>query len=166
MKKMNKKGFTLVELLAVIVILALIMGIAIVSMSGVLDSAKKSTMKETAASIIAGVRNQLVLNNELAQGKYHFTSAMFEKGGVQSPFGGEYKYYDPKNGTGGKIGTGVYACGENACETCNVSTESYVEVDYDAATGYSYKICLSDGTKFINMATEEDLLDSSSDIIQ
>lgn len=165
MKKMNKKGFTLVELLAVIVILALIMGIAIVSMSGVLDSAKKSTMKETAASIIAGVRNQLVLNNKLAQGKYHFTSAMFEKGGVQSPFGGEYKYYAPTDNTG-KIGTGVYACGDNACGTCSANTDSYVEIDYDAATGYSYKICLSDGTKFINMATEEQLLDSSSDIIQ
>ena len=35
---MNKKGFTLVELLAVIVILALIMSIAIVSIGGILKS--------------------------------------------------------------------------------------------------------------------------------
>ena len=35
MQKINRKAFTLIELLAVIVILALIMGIALFSMSGV-----------------------------------------------------------------------------------------------------------------------------------
>ena len=43
MKKINKKGFTLVELLAVIVVLAIVMGLAVVAISGVLDNARKAT---------------------------------------------------------------------------------------------------------------------------
>ena len=42
MKKLNKKGFTLVELLAVIVILAVIMVITIPTVLGSMDKAKES----------------------------------------------------------------------------------------------------------------------------
>ena len=78
----NKKGFTLVELLAVIVILALIMGIAVVSIGGVLNNARQSTFKETALSIINGVRQQATIANELDPGYYYFTVNLLEKGGT------------------------------------------------------------------------------------
>ena len=71
----NKKGFTLVELLAVIVILALIMSIAIVSIGGVLKSSRESTFKETALSIINGVKMQLTVANQLKEGNYYFNSS-------------------------------------------------------------------------------------------
>ena len=43
MKKLNNKGFTLVEVLAVIVIIALLGGIAITSILGVIDKGKNVT---------------------------------------------------------------------------------------------------------------------------
>ena len=65
MRNLNKKGFTLVELLAVIVILALIMAIAVYSISGILQSSREGVFKDTAISVIRGVKNQLrVLQQE------------------------------------------------------------------------------------------------------
>lgn len=43
MKKMNKKGFTLAELLIVIAIIAVLIAIAIPTFSGALDNAKRQT---------------------------------------------------------------------------------------------------------------------------
>lgn len=165
MKKMNKKGFTLVELLAVIVILALIMGIAIVSMSGVLNSAKESTMRETAASIISGVRNNLVLNNKLVTGDYYFDRSMLEKGGEDSPFGGKYKYgaySDSKIGnvTVDKVSTGVYKVKDESSISCSKDAISFVHISSSNGT-YEYKICLSDGENYM-FDTESNLLSGNA----
>ena len=47
MKKIgNNKGFTLVELLAVIVVLAIVMGIAAVAITNVLDSTRKNAFEQ------------------------------------------------------------------------------------------------------------------------
>ena len=43
---MNRKGFTLVELLATLVVLSIVMGISIVGILGSLENAKKKTEKE------------------------------------------------------------------------------------------------------------------------
>lgn len=53
MKKLNKKGFTLVELLAVIVILALLMVVAASAIGNVQTNAKSSAMKTEARKIIS-----------------------------------------------------------------------------------------------------------------
>lgn len=50
--KLNKKGFTLVELLAVIVVLAIIMIIAIPAILDRMDEAKKSTFKIYAQKVL------------------------------------------------------------------------------------------------------------------
>ncbi len=175
----NKKGFTLVELLAVIVILALIMGIAVVSIGGVLDSARKSTMKETAVSIINGVRQQLTIANELKAGDYLFTTALLEKGGTDSPLGGTFKIATAldtgtsKNCAGGKL-IGSTVCRLTATDTaCSATTaNSFVRV-YQSGTTYTYAICLSagSGNKYIDVGTtttatdagtEANLLDSNN----
>ena len=49
---MNKKGFTLVELLAVIVVLAVVLVIATVSVNGILDKSREKAAVATANSII------------------------------------------------------------------------------------------------------------------
>ena len=54
MKRFNKKGFTLVELLAVIVVLAIVMGLAVVGITSVLDSTRKNAFATDAKSYIEG----------------------------------------------------------------------------------------------------------------
>lgn len=53
MMKLNKKGFTLVELLAVIVVLALVMVVAGRAIGGSLESSKKNAMKTEAQKIVS-----------------------------------------------------------------------------------------------------------------
>lgn len=48
--KLNKKGFTLVELLAVIVVLAIIALIGFTSVGGIIDSTKKNAAASTASN--------------------------------------------------------------------------------------------------------------------
>ena len=55
MKKMNKKGFTLVELLAVIVILGLLMAIAIPSVTKYITQSRKKTLISSIDSYVTAV---------------------------------------------------------------------------------------------------------------
>ena len=54
----SKKGFTLVELLAVIVILAIILAIAIPSISGVIENSKRNAFESDAKMLITGLEYQ------------------------------------------------------------------------------------------------------------
>ena len=58
----NKKGFTLVELLAVIVILAVILVIAIPMILDVIDSSKLSSFESSARMIISDAEKQYAIN--------------------------------------------------------------------------------------------------------
>lgn len=58
MKKLNKKGFTLVELLAVIIILALVVGITIPLVLTTSNGAKRSTFQSTANTLADWIKNQ------------------------------------------------------------------------------------------------------------
>ena len=186
MKKMNKKGFTLVELLAVIVILALIMAIAVVSMSGIMTSARNSTFKETAVQIINGVQQQLTLANELLPADTHFSGngvqyfvakEMIEKGGDKAPLGGSYQFYEGGSAAGYKaIGTaGVYRYTGTETIKCSKDGKIFVRVIYDDSTkNFKYSICVpaGDGYSYIDdgsattttpgsLGTLEKLLDSN-----
>ena len=56
-KRLNNKGFTLVELLAVVVILALVMGIAASSMLSTMNSSRKSTLHSAAQTAATNLNN-------------------------------------------------------------------------------------------------------------
>ena len=58
MKKLNKKGFTLVELLAVIIILALVVGITIPLVLTTSNGAKRSVFQSTANTLADWIKNQ------------------------------------------------------------------------------------------------------------
>ena len=64
-KKNKKKGFTLVELLAVIVILAIILVIAVPKVMSVIEDAKKATLESTAKMIASQAEKQKVQNTVL-----------------------------------------------------------------------------------------------------
>ena len=55
--KLNKKGFTLVELLAVIVILAVVMLVAITAIGPVMERANKGALSSSAQIILSGAEN-------------------------------------------------------------------------------------------------------------
>lgn len=145
MKKMNRKGFTLVELLAVIVILAILMAIAATNIGPVIDNSRRSSMRTTAQNIVEAVRLQLTSNYELFPGQYGFTQAILDSGGTSAPFGGEYAYYTPEEGKK-KIGSGVYTVSaaktESTASECAASTYSYVVVSRTEET-YTWSICLT-----------------------
>ena len=173
MKKVlkNKKGFTLVELLAVIVILALIMGIAVAAMSGVIGDSQKNSARRTAASIIDGVRQKLTLEGELKTGVYQFTNAILERGGVTSPFGGNYVYATTAPSGSTAIGkTGVYRTATTVTtndKKCEATTTSYVIVEAAAGTKTQYYVCLTSGTGYEFIAgSESDILADKDGVVR
>ena len=89
MKRLNKKGFTLVELLAVIVILALLMVVAARLIGGSMDNSKKEAMRSEAAKVvaktyedlqIAKVQNKTVSASDLTYKDATDTSKGFAEG--------------------------------------------------------------------------------------
>ena len=139
----NKKGFTLVELLAVIVILALIMGIAVVSIGNVLQTSKEQIMFENAQSIIDGAKKHFAIKIESPEGKnYGFGKAFLSQGGTKSPLGGDFVFRTMGNNESGdkEVTTGLWKLG-TAPGTCAANVASYIAV---SATG-EYSICLTAG---------------------
>jgi len=63
----NEKGLTLIELLAVIVILGIIAAIAIPSISGIIQKSKEDAVKADAITILNAAKNY-VAGNDMAEG--------------------------------------------------------------------------------------------------
>ena len=177
--KENKKGFTLIELLAVIVILALIMGIAITAMGDVLNKSEKNAARRTAASLIDGVRQRLTLAGRLKKGCYAFENSILEKGGINSPLGGEWKYATdaPSGFTAVNGATGIYKASDSSSCSCSAAgTYSYVLIggsgsrsdnDYTSDEQFTYSICLVAGSEnpYID-GSESDITKDSPDVIK
>ena len=63
MKKLNRKGFTLVELLAVIIILAIVIGISIPAVLSAVENARKKSFDNAVDSIKSYIKNQVDLSS-------------------------------------------------------------------------------------------------------
>ena len=78
MKKLNRKGFTLVELLAVIVILAIVVGITMFTILPTLDNSKKKSFNVAIDAIktyIQEQREMSLLTSDLQGDAYNATVA-------------------------------------------------------------------------------------------
>lgn len=136
----NSKGFTLVELLAVIVVLAIVMSLAVVAITNVLENARKATFVSEAKSFLEGARN-VVNNDDLVSvidsdkathmvsctnpnkltTDISITEIPLQQGGKKSPYGNNYV-----TGANGSYIHVVAGMSGNVCK-------------------YTYSIFLSDG---------------------
>ena len=90
---MNKKGFTLVELLAVIAIVAIISLIAVPNIINIVDNIKKNNMIDDAKKLISLARYNVNASYEIRKsGSHTFTFAELNtsKEISSDPDGGEY----------------------------------------------------------------------------
>lgn len=133
MKKYNKKGFTLIEILAVIIILGVLMIVAIPSVTNHIDESRKNSYISTIKEITGGARNLIhdgsfKLNNSKTT-YYIDTKCISTDSGYRSPYGEFDKSYVVVNATPDghdyywigvdKSGTGI----ENFKKIDNLETE-------------------------------------------
>lgn len=189
MKKLNNKGFTLVELLAVIVVLAIVMGLAVVGISSVLDNTRKSAFAADAKSFIQGARSLVASDQTNAMlglttkyspkctGTVGATDAAYiplsaipldnrTSSGVKSPYGNYYveSYFTD---------TVRMADGKTTSDDTNYTTilndtkqASYIRVmSTVTASGcdYTYSIYLTDGVHYLSATTVGGTTAASSD---
>lgn len=130
--KDNKKGFTLVELLAVMVIISVLLLLALPAVTKQIQQARKRTFAEDAQTIASAVKDDLLIGDKALTSNGQISgydnigeiNNLLDKKLGKSPFGGEY-----------------------------TTAKAEVTVSKDSSTGkrnYSIRICLvdSDGNGF------------------
>ena len=92
----NNKGFTLVELLAVIVVLALLMVVATSSIGGALNNAKKNTLKTEAQKMLTEAFNDITASYMLSSNLNSIGGKVVHEGtnySIVEYVDGDYKGY-------------------------------------------------------------------------
>lgn len=142
---MNKKAFTLIELLAVIVILAILLAIAIPQVTQYITKSRKDSLMATAKDFVDAVRKDATSETyEFPIGNDDVTIVStnlikLEKGGKKSPFNGRW-----------------------------VDKTSYVAIintGTDIDPDYQYYIALTDTKRYTVALTEDDSIERD-DIIR
>ena len=118
----NKKGFTLVELLAVITLLAILMGIAVPNIFSTINNNKRNSFLSDAKRMIAKAEYLFSLDkdkrNSVRSGSYQ--AYYFNKGS---------RYLNEKNEFPEDVDNGAY------------TDDSYVKITYES-NNFKYCICL------------------------
>lgn len=91
---MNKKGFTLVELLAVIVILAIILAIAIPSITSLIENSKKGSFESNVKMIAAGIEYKILEAQASGAAAPYTVGATTDVDSNAASWGGKVADYD------------------------------------------------------------------------
>lgn len=165
-KKAKKNGFTLVELLAVIVILAVLMTVAGMAIGNTITNSNKNAFRSSAGQIVESVRMELQSEGREEEGFYYFNNSVVSQG-VDSPLGGKIKYATAAPSGTEQISGGIFklTTTPSAGLTCGNKTaqESFIAVSR-VNQKYVYYICLVTekvGEEFIG-GYEEDLNSASA----
>ncbi|MFT8321645.1 MAG: prepilin-type N-terminal cleavage/methylation domain-containing protein [Bacillus sp. (in: firmicutes)] len=89
-KLKNEKGLTLIELLAVIVILGIIAAIAIPSISGIIQKSREDAVKADAITILNAAKNYVAANGVTEEGTANITKGQLGSYVGNVKFTGDY----------------------------------------------------------------------------
>ena len=121
----NRKGFTLVELLAVIVILAIIMIIAIPSVLGTLETARQKTFVEYVTRVMEAGQNQYL--TQVSAGSLNTNSPACGSSWTKQCSNNGVYFFDIKTGLG-LSSTGSYEGWVAVKPSTGTSTETTIYV--------------------------------------
>lgn len=153
-----KKGFTLVELLAVIVILSIISLITVPLIGGVIEDAKKKSMLESANGIVSAARYFAFENDGLYEFKFNESKNGETDSGKKLDYGGSID----GDGT-------LYIDKEGDISLCIMNDKYYVYKNYDGnpvigdRTENDYCVIGLDSSKNKYVAKKYDGQDTDSD---
>ncbi len=83
----NEKGLTLIELLAVIVILGIIAAIAVPSIAGIIQNSKEDAVKADAITVLNAAKNYVAANDIPNDGEIDQTDLQSYVSGLKTTFG-------------------------------------------------------------------------------
>jgi len=186
-KSSREKGFTLVELLAVIVILAIILVIAVPKIMDVINDAKKATLESTAKMIASQAEKQKVQNTVLGKEEeitcdsvaqinktdYASCSIEFDDNTAKVTIEGSGKF------EGLYVCNGTKTSAEAQSNECSMvcekdeqlgivsikASEPYQVKDYDACMSYLRPIVIDDWNEseaYLNLICKNRIIDSYS----
>ena len=155
----NKKGFTLVELLAVIVVLAIVMGIAAVAITNVLDSTRKNAFVADAKQYIEGAKS--IVEAELVD-RMFATGSTTVLGTCEKDSVHAISIKDMKLKTGGETSPYGLAWDKD-------NSKVVVTVTDDNCSTFTYSIYLTDKTNSIGTADTpepENTIDATKVVVE
>ena len=141
----DQKGLTLIELLAVVVILAIIAAIAIPSIGGLIDNTKKDAHVANAQQMVSSAKTYVAGNaNDIPEGKTYLPLGFMIKDGLIE----EIEDPDDK--------TKKYIPGADAVSATEPTAGSYVEVT-KAGKKYEYAVTLIGNKRKISEKKQSEL---------
>ena len=154
----NKKGFTLIEIIAVIILIAIIMLIAVPSVSSIVDNSKKSAYLDIANAYVDAVRNQISSRNyniPKTGYAYYIPIDIIEitRGAKQSPYGewakmdSDIKYTAlDKDDSGNCSNSGTSAVTTNASDPFKIYNKKYAMFESQKTYTSAKLGCLKSGS--------------------